>query len=188
MPNASLVNIDFAGAAKLLETAAQLVKTVTEAIRDAIKASLDTADLISARKAETRLRNMYLRAGSLCRQQGIFLMPAAEKYITVPTGEHWHIVRRQIESVLNEVEPLLSDLAQERGNFVLEPTYMALVETMKQRQVALEGVLTLPSPPTSPENLEKFKEFLKKYVILIRDLQQLELAVAAYLRIRSHAV
>jgi len=57
----SLLKIDFAGAAKLIETSAQLIKLFTESIRDALKAGLESVDIIAARNAESRLKKMHLR-------------------------------------------------------------------------------------------------------------------------------
>lgn len=133
----SLLKIDFAGAAKLIETSAQLIKLFTESIRDALKAGLESVDIIAARNAESRLKKMHLRATYLVRQQGIMLLPTAEKYLELPTSANWNEVRKQIEETLQLVEPLARDLFNEKSDFILEETYNSLIGAMKQRIVLL---------------------------------------------------
>ncbi|MCE9661923.1 hypothetical protein LY622_00565 [Halomonas sp. M5N1S17] len=178
----SLVNVDFAGAAKLLKTAAEVIKTATEALRDSVKAGVETMDIVAGRRAQHRLRNMYRGAVELTVQQGIALLPTAEKYLRVPSPGAWQQVRRDIEKTLAQVEPLTADLRALRGDFILEETYAALLITMKQRKVALRQVLDLAEPPTSTEDLEAFREFLVGYVILVRELQGLTHAMAIFLK------
>ncbi len=53
---------------------------------------------------------------------------------------------------------------------------------MKDREIALAGVLSIPVPPSSGEDLEQFRGFLAKYLVLVRELRLLDLAIAEYLR------
>ncbi len=176
------VNIDFAGAAKVIETAAQLVKTVAESIRDAVQAGVTTIDLLAARKAENHLTKMHVQAIELFQRQSAVLIPSAEKFIRVPTAQNWDSVRSEIKATLKEVEPLTKGLIKHRANFILESTYSALLQAMKDREIALAGVLSIPVPPSSGEDLEQFRGFLAKYLVLVRELRLLDLAIAEYLR------
>jgi len=178
----SLLKIDFAGAAKLVETSAKLVKLFTESIRDALKAGLESVDIVAARRAESRLKKMHLRATHLVRQQGIMLLPTAEKYLQLPTSANWNEVRSQIEETLKLVEPLAKDLFHEKSDFILEDTYSSLISAMKQREIALRQVLKITSPPSSKKEIDVFREFIGNYVVLLRELQQLDLALTAYVR------
>ena len=103
----------------------------------------------------------------------------------MPTPDNWQAVREEILQTLQDVEPLTTDLMALRGDFVLERTFLPLLNTMKQRQMALQQVLEMKELPTTPDEMESFRKFLKSYLVLVRELQQLNLSIAAYLHERE---
>ena len=176
------MQIDFSGAAEFIDSAAKIVKTLTESIADSVKAGAATIDLLSVRKSASRLADIHKRGVHLVVQQGIFIVPTAEKYLKMPNESNWSEVKESIRKTLTDVEALASELNVLRGDFVLEETYAGLLRTMKQREQALQKVLALPHPPSSPEELDSFRAFLEKYIILIRELQQMGFKVGNYIR------
>jgi len=110
------------------------------------------------------------------------LLPTAEKYLELPTSDNWDEVRRQMEETLKLVEPLAKDLFHEKSDFILEETYNSLISAMKKREVALRQVLNIASPPTSKEEIDAFRKFIGNYVVLLRELQQLDFALTSYVR------
>lgn len=181
MPD-SFTNVDFAGASKLLETGVQLIKTLADGLRVKLIAGQETVDVISARKAESRLKNLYLLGTNSSSQQGVTFLPAAEEYVRVPTIKNWTEASSQIRTTLEQIEPLAKELLDEKSEFVLDGTYESLVNEMRQREPALKQVLELPSPPSPAKEAEALSDFLKKYVVLVRELQNLNYAVASFLR------
>lgn len=175
------MQIDFAGAAELVDSAARMVKTLTEAIADSVKAGTATVDLLSARKSAKRLAGIHKRAVHLVVQQGMMIVPSAEKYLQVPNEGNWSEVKEAIKKTLSDVGELISELDALRGDFVIEETYLELLRTMKLREKALQEVLALPRPPSSPAELDSFRGFLEKYIALIRELQQLGIKVGSYI-------
>ncbi len=179
------MHIDFTGAAELVESSAKVIKTFTESFRDSLKAGLETVDLVSARKAKNRLTDIHRKAVHIVARQGIMLMPAAEKYVKVPNSGNWKLVRSEIEQTLKMIEPLADDFMALRGDFIIEQTYLSLLNAMNLRQQALQQVLELIEPPTSEDEMNSFREFLKNYVVLVRELQELNLCIGKYLRERE---
>ncbi|UFS70181.1 hypothetical protein LPW11_20190 [Geomonas sp. RF6] len=179
------MQIDFTGAAELIDSAARIIKTFTEGLRDALKASIETVDLVSARTAQNRLREVHRRALFLVNRQGLMLMPSAEKYTQIPTAENWRAVREEIVGTLKEVEALSGDLMALRGDFLLEETYLGLLEAMTKREHALREVLEISEPPTTPNEMGAFREFLKSYVVLVRELQHMNISLGGYIRARE---
>jgi hypothetical protein len=181
MPEA-LVKIDFAGAAKAIESVVNLIKLFSQNIRDSIKAGLESVDILTARRASSRLKSMHLRVSNLVVQQGVILLPTAEKYLRMPTPANWDKVRKQIQETLNLVEPLSKDFLGEKSNFVLEESYNSLLAAMKKREVVLKQVLEIETPPSTEEDLADFRSFIENYVVLVRELQQLDLSLTTFLK------
>jgi hypothetical protein len=176
------VKVDFVGAAELVDSAARIIKTFTDGLREALKGGVRTVDLASARKAQHRLREVHRHALLLVNRQGVMLMPSVEKYTQIPTPENWRAVRKEIHETLKEVEGLTTDLMALRSDFLLEETYLALLDVMTQRERALMEVLEISEPPTTPNEMGAFREFLKSYVVLVRELQHMNVSLAGYIR------
>lgn len=176
------MQIDFTGAAELIDSAARIIKTITEALRDSLKAGFETVDLVSARKAGKRLTGVHRRAVHLVSRQSTMLLPTAEKYVSVPTLSNWQLVRDEIQETLGQVDLLVSDLKALRGDFIIEQTYLSLLNAMSQRQKVFRQVLELNELPSTESEMDAFREFLKSYVVLVRELQKLNLGIGAYLR------
>lgn len=177
--------MEFVAATRLVETVARAIKTVTESLRDSVKAGLETVDLVSARNASNRTAGVHRMAMHLVARQGIYLMPRAEEYLRYPSPITWQQVRDEIQATLDQVEPLAQELGKMRGDFLLEPAYMELLNAIGMRQKLLRDVLAVEAPPTDEAGRQAFAAFLKAYVVLVRELQGLNRVIAAYLRERS---
>lgn len=177
--------MDFVTATQLVETVARAIKTVTESLRDSVKAGLETVDLVSARNASKRTAGVHRMAMHLVARQGIYLMPRAEEFLRYPSPQTWQQVRHEIQGTLDQVEPLAQELGKMRGDFLLEPAYAELLNAIGMREKLLREVLAIEAPPVDGDGRQAFEAFLKSYVVLVRELQGLNRALAAYLRQRS---
>lgn len=176
------MKVDFSGAAELMDSAARIIRTFTDGVRELLKASRVTVDLESACRAHDRLREIHGTAMSLVNRQGAMLMPTAEKYTQIPSAENWREVRWEIYQTLKQVEELTGDLMALRSDFLLEETYLALLKSMKEREHALNEVLEISEPPTTPNEMGAFRDFLKSYVVLVRELQHMNVSLGGYVR------
>lgn len=175
------LTIDLAGAAKVLETAIGSVKSFAESLRDAVKAGYQTIDIVSARRAQKRLKNVLVEVNDLVIQQGIIFRPVTEKKVRVPDAPRWAKLREELKDLLKRVEELLAEVRAERSDVVTDDAHRMLLETLAGRQAALTRILEMEQPPTSDEEVAAFRSFVTHYVNLIVTMRQATTALAGYI-------
>lgn len=79
---------------------------------------------------------------------------------------------------------LLSDVKEERSDFVLENAYGKLGETLHQRSMILTKILSLPKP-SNPKELEQLKRMNLQYKRLISTFEEAINQLNKYIKSRN---
>lgn len=148
--------------------AGDAIASLTDGVAHLVVTGSDAYDYVSAKRERNRLIDISSRTVDLIAQKNVRVVTAIDDYLSIPNPapEQWQIVTFALNRTLSDVVLLLEDVRAERGDFVLQPTYLALSNSLNSRVAALQQLSAL-SPPNSPEERELLKQANNKYKILI---------------------
>ena len=137
-------------------------------------------DVVVARRMSARLRDFSARGTQLAVSQKLILDEIAD-YLEDPSSDNWTEVTEQLNNTLATVVRLLSDLKQERSDFVAEPSYELLLTSLHSRAVLITGLVAMPAPQGADE-LRSLESIREKYQVLIGQLSEAKQALNTYIR------
>jgi hypothetical protein len=132
------------------------------------------------------LTDISARATTLANENQSTVINSIDGYLEKnnPTVADWLAVTQPLNTVVSHLRALLDELRGERSDFIAEPAYATLVQTLDLVQLYLSKLQTLP-PPTTVEEREVLLEIKAKYKILLENFQAAVQVLNAYIR-RSH--
>jgi hypothetical protein len=183
---------------KLLEgainAAAGVVKTFAESIQGALKAGIETYDLIAARSDERRLKNILATSIVLVTEQHGLVFHDIDFFMKNPGRLGWIGIIDHIITIMEKVDKLLERIEKERSDFILEESYREFIQLLHRRKIYLNqlsrsGFFSL-SPLHGPYSLTRYeidelKDFLRTYQGMIESLKLANAALAEYIKKNS---
>ncbi len=178
--------------AKVLSDAAEPVGKFAESLEKATRAGLRTYDLVAARRAADRLKEIGGRAAMLPMEQRIAVLDPLETYLKDATaaldrgapladaGERWSRATARLDEVVPKVESLLNDVQAARPDFIDPQPYNAFLAALGGRRLILSELRHL-SAPRSREDLAQLKGLHDRYSELIDQLGRANFALAQYI-------
>jgi hypothetical protein len=177
---------------KALSDAAEAVGKFAESLEKATRAGLRTYDLVAARRAADRLKEIGGRAAALPMEQRVLVLDPLQAYLRdarqaldlgapLPDAEpRWAKATAHIDEILPKVQSLLSDVRAAQSDFVDPAPYNALVAALGGRSLIL-GQLRGLSPPRSREEVAQLQGLHERYVELIAQLGRANAALEQYI-------
>jgi hypothetical protein len=148
--------------------AGSALENITDGIEHLIITSAKTWDILNAKIQRNRLVDISARSTSLVVHKNAFIIGNIDKYLELkkPSIIEWNNFKINVRSVMLDVNELLSDVNDERSDFILNENYAKLSGSLVGRMSLLSKIDRLPMP-TSQEELEQIKLFNEKYKILM---------------------
>jgi internalin A len=189
---ATLALVDLQQLGTLLKDAADAVTKFADSIAHIVKLGDAGLTEMSARRAHARLLGTYRGIGQLSLTQGVvknrFELIVDFLPGTGPDSEFWPAEEKdwkdatsEIKPLIEQVDHLLSDLRNERSDFVLEPAYRSLHHALHGRH-ELFARLRASDLPKTPEQVKAVRLAVLEWNRLINELREASDAMAAYLK------
>ena len=162
----------FRDAVEAVEAAGDAIISLTDGIKHLIATGTDGYDYVAAKRERNRLKDLSARSTNLISLKQTLVVQTIDEYLAKPNPSNadWDNIKFGVQSVIIDVKLLLSDVRDERSDFVLEDAYGKLGNTLQQRSVVLDRISALPKP-TTPEELEQLKQMNLQYKRLIAAFQ-----------------
>lgn len=158
----------FKDAVEAVDSAGDAIISLTDAFAHLIATGSKAYDVVSAKNDYNRLIDLSARSTNLVNLKNVVVVESIDDYLAKdnPSNYDWDSLKQGIQSVMGDVKLLLSDIKEERSDFVLEDAYSKMGKTLKSRSVILEKIAVLPKP-NSKEELEQLGKLNEKYKKLI---------------------
>jgi hypothetical protein len=156
-----------------LGAAGDAISKLTDGFKHLIVTGVSGYDYIAAERERARLIDISRRTANLIVTQNIRVVQSLDDYLDLesPTNEDWQRVAYNLNLTLTSVRELLQDVQTENGEFVLEPAYLLLNQTLAARSSLLEQLINYPAP-TSTDEREMLRQASVKYKVLIENAKQ----------------
>jgi hypothetical protein len=161
----------FKDAAEAIDKLADTVEKLRKMIAAAIGGGYELMKWSEARETRKKMSSVYSGALHIWQGQVVALVGSVEDFLEHPTDESgWKGVREAVASTLKGVSSLLEKLQLDRDRVITEEFFAELSLTLKLRERALTKLLEIPTP-RSEQEIESVRSFLKKYLVLVDQLQ-----------------
>lgn len=164
----------------LFEKAGDIIASLAKGIEEANASGLRIYDTYNARAARKRLLDLRTDILVLPMVQRTLILDPIDDYLAAPSTERWMEVQSNFEEVLGKVVDVEERLKDERSDFVLEPEFPQLLETVHTRAGLLRKLKEI-EPPQSEAELDKLQQVRDKYARLINELERTRAALDAYI-------
>ncbi|NUX59216.1 hypothetical protein [Paraburkholderia youngii] len=160
---------------------------IADGIKHLVVTGVEGYDATKERISRQRMLDASARAEHLlCSQSPMNadLKDFVSRQVQPDDGDRtaeWKWALEATEAVLDEVAALVDYLDTLRRDFVLEPAYVQLRESLAARQRLLAELRRMP-PPTSPEELQLVRKVTERYDVLILEFRQARDQMNAYIR------
>ncbi|MBB1075764.1 hypothetical protein HUU62_15245 [Rhodoferax sp. 4810] len=168
---------------KAIGAAGEAVSKLTAGFKDLVVAGNDSYKYVAAARERDRLINLSRRTTNLLVSPNMRVVASLDNYLAVanPTQGDWEQVVFNLESTLGTVRELLIDVQAEDGNFVLEPAFLTLNQTLSSRALVLSRLSTMPAPST-PEELALLQKASAEYKLLIANAREAVSQLNVYIK------
>jgi hypothetical protein len=169
---ASRLNL-FKDAVEAVGAAGDAIINITDSIAHLVKTGKGGYDVIAASREYDRLLDLSAKSTNLVNLKQVVVVKSIEDYLALedPTNHQWNSVKEGVQSVINGVKLLLTNVKEERSDFVLEEAYSRMGITLQSRALILKKISALPKPETK-EELEQLKKLNKEYKRLITSFSE----------------
>jgi hypothetical protein len=156
--------------------AGDAIKHLTDGFAYLISSGVSGYDQAKARIVYDHLMDISVVATSLHIFQGTMpggLIDYADRApITNEAARkaRWNEVVIQMKEILNSVLSLLERIERDRSDFVLQPAYVKLIETLRARSSLLQKLIDM-EPPNTSEEIALIKKSAIHYRALIERLE-----------------
>jgi hypothetical protein len=157
------------------------IKKLTDGVAHLLQTGTRGWDYVRARSAYFDLLNASRTATQLGIAQTVCVLPSLNKYLQEPSDNHWWEVQSSITTVFTQVSSLLSTLAEERSEFILEDGYASLIETLSVRSKLLYELSSM-APPKTADEMAALATVNERYRVLIAQLQDATKQLNSYLK------
>lgn len=166
-----------------VKASGEAIGTLTEGFRTLVVAGADSYNYVSAARERSRLVELGRSTAMLLGNQNYMVVESISSYLATPdkTNAKWQPIVGNFEKTLGAVNTLLDDVKKEKGDFVLEPAYVILQQTLNGR-VTLLSQLKAMDAPTSPEELALLKQIHERYTQLITQTRSALAELNTYLK------
>jgi hypothetical protein len=166
--------------------AGDAISKLTVGFKDLVVAGKDSYNYVAAERERSRLIDISRRTANLIASQNVRVVESFDQYLLViePTNADWAHVAQNVEATLVAVHELLRDVRNENGDFVLEPAFLALNQTLSARSSLLHQLIAIPAP-TSPDERRLLREASDRYKILIVNARQAVEGLNAYVKAKK---
>ncbi|MFK0087580.1 hypothetical protein ACIQUS_09800 [Pseudomonas sp. NPDC090755] len=153
---------------EVIGSAGDALIKLTDGIKHLVITGNEGYEYIAAKRERDRLISISKKINNLTAHQNITIIQSLDQYIKIehPTQSDWEAVVSNFHSVLTTLHKLLSDIESENSDFVLQPAYLAINQSLNSR-ASLLSTLARMSPPRSAEE----KLVLKKANIKYQELR-----------------
>src|SRR5437870_2496314 len=101
------------------------------------------------------------------------------EYLQDPKAANWPRVTTQLDRVLVDVNKSLAEVANERSELTLQPTYFDLSSTLTMRGIALQNLVNIQAPQRK-EDLAALASIRDSYKQIAQELQLAIMALNSY--------
>lgn len=164
----------------LIGACGNAIASITDGIKHLVETGAAGYDYIAAWREHKRLRDLSAYATNLIGTSQVSMIRSIDEYLATPnpTEFDWDAIRHGIANVMVGVQHILEDVRKERSDFVLEETYLKIIETLHGRIALFDKILMIPQPKTQQEReaLEMINTEYKRLLNEFRKaIQQLNL-------------
>jgi hypothetical protein len=177
------VNISvFKDLGEVLKAASEAIGEFIKAITSAASSATQAYNDLAARRERRDLVNLSARLTNLGSEFNNPVVRSIEEYIAQeqPTILDWQAVQHGFQGAIEEVASILTNVKNERSEFVLHPAYAQLSAGLHTRAQLLEKLAHM-EPPTEPEELQALNTIREQYNLLITQLREAVRALNTYL-------
>lgn len=167
-----------------LEAAGTGLEKLVAAVQQLVASGVRGFDIVVARRAASRLRNISALGTRLGITQRAVL-DEIEGYLQHPDPAKWLKVTEELQEILVAVTEVFSMVQRERSEFVAEPAYELLMSTLYSRSLVVSGLIDLPAPKSAHE-LEELAVVHDKYRNLLDQLRIARNELNEYLKQQSN--
>jgi hypothetical protein len=187
VPKPSKLNL-FKDAVEAVEAAGDAVISLTDAIKHLVVTGSGGYDYVAAARERNRLKDLSARSTNLVSLKQAVVVRNIDEYLEKPNPSNadWDNIKFGVQSVINDVKVLLTDIREERSDFVLEEAYAKLGNTLQQRSIVLDKIAALPKP-SNPEELEQLQQINLQYKRLIAAFQEAVKQLNIYIKQSQNA-
>lgn len=166
---------------KLLTESAKAVEVFAVAVERLLESGTRVYDLIAARKAESRLKEISAQTSILIGVQSVRVVDRIDRYLAQPTPENWKRFQDGLPDVLRLVNDLLQDVQKERSGFIVEQqaAFEEFVASLSRRHSLLTELLATPAPQ-SKEEIDALRLVREQYAQLMNSLRRANRAISIY--------
>lgn len=173
--------------ADAIGSAGDAVAKIADGIKHLVVTGVEGYDATKDRISRLRILDASVRATRLSISQ-IAMHDELESFVIRQEQQddqdrtaEWQAVLDATDPVLEEVLTLVDCLDKERSDFVLEPAYVQLRESLAARQRLLAELRRMP-PPASPEEVRLARKVSERYDVLIREVRRARDEMNTYIK------
>lgn len=168
-------------------SAGDAVAKIADGIRHVVTTGVEGYDAVKVRRTLARLTEVSSRCVTQTHSN-VAVISAIERHTErqplVSDDErhnNWAKVLESVETALSRASTLSEGLSYERSDFVLEPAYAQLQDSLAARKHLL-AELRCMTPPASFEELQLVRKVADRHHVLIRELRRARVGLNAYLK------
>ncbi|KDM89658.1 hypothetical protein EA58_21260 [Photobacterium galatheae] len=162
--------------AKSLGDIGDSIVKITDGIKHVVVTGEEGINYFFARKARKDLINLSAKSTQFSAYQNVAVTVTIDEYLRNPSYSGWVDVQERLLTVVKEGAKLLSEWNDERSDFIVEPSYASLIESLNSRISILEKLLFLEPPITESElnvlknvNIE-YKKLMREFRLAVNEL------------------
>lgn len=152
--------------AKALGDLGDSIVKITNGIKHIVVTGEEGVSFILAKKTKSQLKELSAISTQFAVSQNIRAVQSIDDYIQYPNPDDWPYVQEKLRNILLSGSELLSEWNKERSDFIVEPSYARLIETLNARVGILEKLSSIEAPLTTKE-LEALGELNHNYKALV---------------------
>lgn len=146
------------------------VVKITDGIKHIIVTGGEGVSFVLAKKTKYELIKLSATSTQFAATQNASVIQSIDEYLRHPNARDWPFVQQKLSNVLFRGSELLKEWNEERSDFIAEPAYAELLETLNAR-VSILRKLNSMDAPTTKEELEALHVVNHRYKILVHQFK-----------------
>jgi sporulation protein YlmC with PRC-barrel domain len=179
-PKASKLQI-LTEVAKALGELGDSVVKITDGVKHVVVTGGEGVSFVLAKKTKSELKELSAVSTQFAAQQNIRVVQSIDEYLEYPNTRDWPVIQQKLSDVLLRGTELLSEWNEERSDFIVESSYIQLVESLNARVSILQKLSSMEAPTTKKE-LEALSEVNEKYKALIKQFKNAVQELNTYIK------
>jgi hypothetical protein len=167
--------------AQALGDLGESVVKITDGIKHIVVTGEEGVSFVLAKKTKSELKELSALSTQFAATQNTSVIQSIDEYLLNPNTRDWPFVQQKLSNVLLRGSELLTEWNEERSDFIIEPSYVQLLETLNARVNILQKLSSMGAP-TTKEELEALSVVNYRYKHLVQQFKRAIQELNSYIK------